>query len=186
MIPWLTKIFVRCSKQKLKEKLKERLKEKLKETLKPKLTHNLKKRQNEPPQLTSMSHGHGNDLASKAMVLLGANDPHGGPESSDVLPLKSLPEGAKIKTEQNINGSSPFHPLEKESPGQAVQEIVRSLGVSGRSIGRKKAGSKAPKETRVNRFADNILHFVGDRSVSEKLIRGALGNNPDTSKAIRL
>lgn len=39
---------------------------------------------------------------------------------------------------------------------------------------------------RVDRFTHHILRFIGEMTVPEKLIRQALGNNPDTSKALRL
>ncbi|KAJ7557750.1 hypothetical protein O6H91_04G007800 [Diphasiastrum complanatum] len=42
------------------------------------------------------------------------------------------------------------------------------------------------QETRVQRFAKNILQIIGEDTIAEKLIRAALGNSPDTSKALRL
>lgn len=39
---------------------------------------------------------------------------------------------------------------------------------------------------RTERFTHQILWFIGEMTVPEKLIRQALGNNPDTSKALRL
>lgn len=39
---------------------------------------------------------------------------------------------------------------------------------------------------RTERFTHQILRFIGEMTVPEKLIRQALGNNPDTSKALRL
>ncbi|CAM6108435.1 unnamed protein product [Calypogeia fissa] len=42
------------------------------------------------------------------------------------------------------------------------------------------------KDTRVQGLAKRILQFVRDGSTAEKFIREAFGNNPDTSKALRL
>lgn len=39
---------------------------------------------------------------------------------------------------------------------------------------------------RTERFTHQILRYIGEMTVPEKLIRQALGNNPDTSKALRL
>lgn len=39
---------------------------------------------------------------------------------------------------------------------------------------------------RTERFTLQILQFIGDLTVPERLIRQELGNNPDTSKALRL
>lgn len=39
---------------------------------------------------------------------------------------------------------------------------------------------------RAERFTQQILRFIGEMTVPERLIRQALGNNPDTSKALRL
>lgn len=69
---------------------------------------------------------------------------------------------------------------ELDQPAQCRDfKISRSSKVEE---GRKRRG----KETRAHRYARRILQFVGERSISEKLIRAALGNNPDTSKALRL
>ena len=35
-------------------------------------------------------------------------------------------------------------------------------------------------------FCNKVLEFIGAMTVSEKVIRQTLGNNPDTSKALRL
>jgi hypothetical protein len=42
------------------------------------------------------------------------------------------------------------------------------------------------KETRIQRCAKLVLDFVGNEVIHEKVIRQSLGNNPDTSKALRL
>lgn len=76
-------------------------------------------------------------------------------------------------------------------PGPAMSSLVeenqsppRRPKFAGPSSGAKK-GRRKP-ETRVERYARTILKFVGAGSVPEKLIRLTLGNNPDTSKALRL
>lgn len=42
------------------------------------------------------------------------------------------------------------------------------------------------KVKRAQVYSKRILEFIGNSSISEKLIREAVGNNPDTSKALRL
>jgi hypothetical protein len=46
--------------------------------------------------------------------------------------------------------------------------------------------SRRGKETRIQRCAKLVLDFVGNEVIHEKVIRQSLGNNPDTSKALRL
>ena len=46
--------------------------------------------------------------------------------------------------------------------------------------------SRRQKETRIQRCAKRVLDFVGKEVIHEKVIRQSLGNNPDTSKALRL
>lgn len=160
--------------------LKERLKVKLKEKLKPKLRLNyFKHRQDSPAQVIprilteEVAFPHQNGEAA-----LVAHYAHMKPFVSNVTPLKVLPAGVKTDPEQRILDNPPFFSLGREPTGQLV--------VANVSNGRKKAGNKTSQMSRVNRFAESILQFVGERSVPEKLIRGALGNNPDISKAIRL
>lgn len=162
--------------------LRERLKDKLKEKLKPKLRLNyFKHRQESSSQVIPW-------IPSSAEVALSvqngeaahvAHYAHMKPYVSDVTPLKVLPADVKTEPEQGIlDVPSPFFSLGREPTGQLV--------VANVSNGRKKGGNKTSQLSRVNRFAESILQFVGERSVPEKLIRGALGNNPDISKAIRL
>lgn len=161
------KSFLLCSVKSLKERLKDKLKEKLK----PKLRLNYFKHRQESslpviPWVPANQNGHISDRK---------------PLSSDVAPLKMLPAGVKTEPEEDgvLDVPSPFSSLGREPTGQLV--------VANISNGRKKAaGNKTSPMSRVNRFVDQILQFVGERSVPEKLIRGALGNNPDISKAIRL
>lgn len=161
--------------------LKERLKDKLKEKLKPKLRLNYFKHRQEsssqvipwvPTEEVALPHQNG----EAAHV---AHYAHLKSFVSDVTPLKVLPAGVKTEPEQGtLDAPSPFFSLGRESTNQLV--------VANVSNGRKRAGNKTTALSRVNRFADSILQFIGERSVPEKLIRGALGNNPDISKAIRL
>ena len=46
--------------------------------------------------------------------------------------------------------------------------------------------SRRQKDTRIQRCAKRVLDFVGKEVIHEKVIRQSLGNNPDTSKALRL
>jgi len=166
-----------CSTQALKERLKVKLKEKLK----PKLRLNYFKHRQEyssqvipwaPPKEVAPpnQNGDASHLAHYADIK---------PLSSDVAPLRMLPAGVKPELEEGVlDVPSPFSSSGREPTGQLVVARV--------SNGRKKAGNETLQLSRVNRFADSILQFVGEKSVPEKLIRGALGNNPDISKAIRL
>lgn len=157
--------------------LKERLKEKLKEKLKPKLKQNFKNRQESTLQL-ALLHSRENavTIQDDGFVCIMHNLP-GGELKSDVVSLNTLPP-AGVKTEPE-NGSKdivpPLFAMGSEAAGQFVKYNKK-----------KKAGIKTPNMSRVNCLSDRILQFVGERSVPEKLIRAALGNNPDTSKAIRL
>ena len=166
-----------CSMQALKERLKDKLKEKLK----PKLRLNYFKHRQESssqviPWVSTEEVALPNQNEGAAHV---AHYDHMKPFVSDVTPLKVLPAGVKTEPEQGIlDVPSPFFSLGREPTGQLMVATV--------SNGRKKAGNKTSQLSRVNRFAESILQFVGERSVPEKLIRGALGNNPDISKAIRL
>lgn len=157
--------------------LKERLKEKLKEKLKPKLKQNFKNRQESTLQLALLSsRENAVTIQEDGFVCIMHNLP-GGELKSDVAPLKTLPP-ASVKTEPengNKDLASPLFAMGSEVAGQLVKYNKK-----------KKAGTKTPNMSRVNRLSDSILQFVGERSVPEKLIRAALGNNPDTSKAIRL
>lgn len=161
--------------------LKERLKDRLKEKLKPKLRLNYFKHRQESssqiiPWVSTEEVTPPNQNGESAHV---AHYAHIAPFSSDVTPLRMLPAGVKTEPEQGVlDVPSPFLSFGREPTGQLV--------VTNVSNGRKKAGNKTSQLSRVNRFADSILQFVGERSVPEKLIRGALGNNPDISKAIRL
>lgn len=161
--------------------LKERLKDKLKEKLKPKLRLNyFKHRQESPSQVIPWVPTDEDALPHQiGEAAHEAHFAHLKPFVSDVTPLKVLPAGVKTEPEQGtLDAPSPFFSLGRESTGQLVVAKV--------SNGRKRAGNKTTALSRVNRFADSILQFIGERSVPEKLIRGALGNNPDISKAIRL
>lgn len=85
-----------------------------------------------------------------------------------------------IATSKMLPASVKMEP-EDDAPSELTGQLVVATN------GRKKAGNKVSSPmSRVNRFADSILEFVGEKSVPEKVIRGALGNNPDISKAIRL
>jgi hypothetical protein len=169
--------FLSCSM----EALKERLKDKLREKLKPKLRLNYFKHRREsssqvvpwvPTKGVALSHEDG-EAAHVAQYA------HMKPFVNDFTPLRVLPAGVKSEPEQGtLDPTSSFFSLGRESTGELV--------VANVSNGRKKAGNKTSQLSRVNRFAESILQFVGERSVPEKLIRGALGNNPDISKAIRL
>lgn len=160
--------------------MRERLKDKLKEKLKPKLRRNLKHRQELTPPVIPLVPRQGVALSNRnGESALVEHQDYKKPFTSDVATLKVPTAGVKTESEEGVLAvPSSFFSLGKEPTGQLVLANV--------SNGRKKAGNKTSQLSRVNRFADNILQFVGDRSVPEKLIRGALGNNPDVSKAIRL
>jgi hypothetical protein len=49
-----------------------------------------------------------------------------------------------------------------------------------------KKGKPSGGLKRAERISNQILQFIGEMSVSERLIRQKLGNNPDTSKYLRL
>jgi len=159
--------------------LKERLKDKLKKKLKPKLRLSYFKHRQESssqviPWISTKEVTPPNQNGDAASVAYYADIK---PLSSDVTPLKTA--GVKTEPEEGVlDVPPPLLSLGREPTGQLV--------VANVSNGRRKAGNKMSQLSRVNRFADSILQFMGERSVPEKLIRGALGNNPDISKAIRL
>lgn len=160
--------------------MRERLKDKLKEKLKPKLRRNLKHRQGSPLPVIQWDFNQKVALPNRNEEAIHVeNQAYKKIIASDVAPLKVLPAAVKTESEQGVlTVPSSLFSLGKETTGQLI--VPNGLKE------RKKVGKKTSQLSRVNRFADSILQFVGDKSVPEKLIRGALGNNPDISKAIRL
>lgn len=68
--------------------------------------------------------------------------------------------------------------VQKEATLERVSKVLYQL------CSTKKKTSRGFK--RVERFTHQILRFIGETAVPERLIRQALGNNPDTSKALRM
>ncbi|KAI5080943.1 hypothetical protein GOP47_0004126 [Adiantum capillus-veneris] len=66
-----------------------------------------------------------------------------------------------------------FYTADRAAKCASTRRVIRKAKTIGR-------------QTRVQRCAKQVLDFVGKDTVREKLIRHALGNNPDTSKALRL
>ena len=64
----------------------------------------------------------------------------------------------------------------------SAERVYKCLG----KISGAKKRLNAMSSKRQERFTNRILQFIGDMTFSEKHIRQALGDNPDTSKALRM
>jgi len=104
----------------------------------------------------------------------------------------SFPIGARSSfTETNhlherlaTSGSSAVSSAINEENLQKTTTLERVSKAMHQLCGTKKRPFRGFK--RAERFAHQILRFIREMTVPEKIIRQALGNNPDTSKALRL
>lgn len=69
---------------------------------------------------------------------------------------------------------------------QPVPSIKKSVRFSRPPRPLENGRNEKIKVKRAQVYSRRILEFIGNSSISEKLIREAVGNNPDTSKALRL
>ncbi|KAH7387181.1 hypothetical protein KP509_16G009700 [Ceratopteris richardii] len=107
-------------------------------------------------------------------------------ESCDQVASSSHDSTGSLGSIRNHVTLSSKSGLVKEPPPETSYapsfDVPSSIHLSQRSKKTKALG----RQTRVQRCAKQVLDFVGKDTIREKLIRQALGNNPDTSKALRL
>lgn len=102
----------------------------------------------------------------------------GAPKITTAVSTENLLNENKFSASKSTNNIVPVP--------RAVQKTTTLVRVS-KPLQLCRTNKKAVKGLkRAERFSHQILRFIGAMTVPERLIRQALGNNPDTSKALRL